>query len=101
MLSLSYRHSNLGTHPHAVKSVNGVDNYTYDANGNAIGKWYNNAWVSLAYDSDNHLTSIGSVRYVFDYRFILRQYSKALFIVSMLSEDQPSRGPNSNNFSCA
>ncbi|MFZ2360343.1 MAG: RHS repeat-associated core domain-containing protein [Anaerolineae bacterium] len=57
-------------HKHAVTHVAGVQRYWYDANGNATRRVNGSQDVTLAYDAENHVTSItGSginASYVYD-----------------------------------
>ena len=45
-------------HKHAVTHVNTVQRYWYDANGNATRRVNGTQDITLAYDAENHVTSI-------------------------------------------
>lgn len=57
-------------HPHAVKKLDGVDKYGYDANGSMTSRVVDGITYTLTYDMENRLTAItgGSVsaRYLYD-----------------------------------
>lgn len=57
-------------HPHAVKKLDGVDRYEYDANGSMTSRVVNGTTYTLTYDMENRLTAITgdslSARYIYD-----------------------------------
>ena len=65
--TLAYNHT---AHKHTVTHVGGVQQYWYDANGNATRRINGDQDITLAYDHENRLTSISgsgiSATYVYD-----------------------------------
>ena len=58
------------SHPHAVKELDSVEKYTYDANGSMTSRNVDGTTYAMNYDPENRLTSISggtlTARYVFD-----------------------------------